>query len=374
MPDVQNSSEMPTVEQAGAILTIDLGAVRENFRRLQARLSHGKCAAVVKADSYGLGAIRVARALLQEGCDTFFVAHAGEGISLRNAIGQGFDIFVLNGVTPGAENDCAAAGLIAVCNSPQQLGAWRDAARVLGRTLPVAVQVDSGMSRLGMARSEVEALAVDPGAFDGLELRLVMSHLACADEPDHPANELQRHIFEMLRAKLPAAPASFANSSGIFLGEAFHYDIARPGAALYGINPTPGLPNPMLPVVQMSAKVIQSRLLETGIGVGYGHSFRTERSHTVATISLGYADGWHRRTVASGYVDGVRLPFAGRVSMDSIILDTSALAPDRLKAGDLVEMIGPDQTVDDIAEMAGTIGYEILTSFGSRFHRTYLGG
>jgi alanine racemase len=365
---------MPDLHQAGAILDIDLGAIRRNFRRLQDRLAGGKCAAVVKADGYGLGAAKIARALVKDGCDTFFVAHAGEGLSLRSGIGQGCDIYILNGVPPGAEIDCAGAGLIPVCNSFEQLAAWRQTAKGLGQALPVAVQVDSGMSRLGMAPGEVAAVAADPGAFDGLDLRLVMSHLACADEPSSPANEAQRRSFDTLRTMLPAAPASLANSSGIFLGGAYHYDLARPGAALYGVNPTPGKPNPMLPVVRLLAKVIQSRVLETGAGVGYGHVFRATGALGVATISLGYADGWPRRATAGGWFDGAPLPLVGRVSMDSIILDGSALAPGRLRAGDLVEMIGPNQTIDDVASMAGTIGYEILTGLGSRFHRRYEGG
>ena len=371
---MQDSPDMPDLAAAGAILDIDLGAVRENYRRLRGRLSGGQCAAVVKADGYGLGAARVAKALIGEGCGIFFVAHAGEGLSLRSAIGRGFDIYVLNGLPPGAEGQAVAAGLVPVCNSVEQLAAWRRTAGAFGRTLHVAVQVDSGMSRLGMTPAEVEVVAADRGSFDGLDLRLVMSHLACADEPKHPANESQRLRFDALRGKLPAAPTSPANSSGIFLGEAYHHDLARPGAALYGVNPTPRLPNPMLPVVRLSAKIIQCRALETGDCVGYGHAFRAMHPMRVATISLGYADGWPRRAIAGGWFEGVRLPLVGRVSMDSIVLDVSAIAPDRLKAGDLIEMIGPHQSVDDLAAMAGTIGYEILTSLGPRFHRRYEGG
>ena len=282
---------------------------------------------------------------------------------------------MLNGIHPGAEDDCAAAGLIAVANSAEQLAAWQKAARRHGgKKLPVAVQVDSGMSRLGMSPAEVESVAADGGAFDGLELRLVMSHLACADEPDNPANEAQRLAFEALRQKLPQAPASLANSSGIFLGEDFRYDLARPGAALYGVNPTPGKDNPMQQVVRLDAKVIQTRDLEAGTGVGYGYAFRATGPLRLATIALGYADGWPRRAAAAAWFDGVRLPFAGRVSMDSIILDISELPPARLQPGDLVQVIGESQTVDELATLAGTIGYEILTGLGRRFHRRYEGG
>lgn len=359
---------------AGAILTIDLDAIRENYRRLTTELGGARSAGVVKADGYGLGAGHVAAALAREGCDVFFVALLGEGVALRKALGSGAAIFVLNGIPPGAEPDAVAAGLSAVINSPEQLAAWGTAARRAGRKLPAAIQVDSGMSRLGMAPADVERIGADPRAFEGIDIRLVMSHLACADEPDHPANERQRLAFERLRRMLPPAPASLANSSGIFLGQRFHYDLARPGAALYGINPTPSRPNPMLPVVRLQAKVIQTRMLEAGAGVGYGHTFHTAARLAVATISLGYADGWHRRAASAAWFEGVRLPFLGRVSMDSIILDITALPPGRLRDGDLVELLGPSQSVDDAAGHAGTIGYEILTSLGPRFHRDYVGG
>ena len=358
----------------GAVLRIDLGAVRENYRRLKERLGATRCAGVVKADAYGLGAAQVAKALAREGCDTFFVAHAGEGLALRAVLGREPAIHVLNGTPPGAEVEAAAAGLTTVANSLDQLAAWRAAARKLERKLPVVLQVDSGMSRLGMMPSEAETLAADASLLDGLDVKLVMSHLACADEPAHPANALQKKNFDRLRAMLPAAPLSLANSSGVFLGADYHYDLARPGAALYGINPTPGHANPMREVIRLDAKVIQTRTLEGDIGVGYGHTYRTAGPLRAATISLGYADGWHRRAAAGAYFNGVRLPFIGRVSMDSIIIDISALPEDVLKAGDLVELIGSHQTVDDVAGHAGTIGYEVLTGLGHRFHRIYEGG
>lgn len=368
--------EVPATSEvaAGAILTIDLGAIRENYRRLKARLGDVRCAGVLKADGYGIGASQVAAVLLREGCDIFFVALLGEGVALRRSIGPGPAIFVLNGIPPGAEPDAVAADLCAVINSGGQLAAWRVAARRAGRKLPAAIQVDSGMSRLGMAPTEVEAAAEDISAFDGIDVRYVMSHLACADEPEHPANERQRLAFERLRKMLPEAPVSLANSSGIFLGARFHYDLARPGAALYGINPTPDKPNPMLPVVRLQAKVAQTRSIEKGVGVGYGHTYHAQGPLSLATISFGYADGWQRRAASAAWFEGVRLPFLGRVSMDSIILDISALPAGRLREGDLVELLGPSQSVDEAAGHAGTIGYEILTSLGPRFHRQYVNG
>jgi alanine racemase len=372
----REASSGSTVSEAaaGAILTIDLGAIRENYRRLKARLNGVRCAGVLKADGYGLGAAQVASALAKEGCDIFFVALLGEGIALRKAIGSGPDIFVLNGLPPGSEPEAVAAGLCPVLNSAVQLKAWRETAPGKGLSLPAAIQVDSGMARLGMAPAEVEAVAGKTGAFDAIDIRFVMSHLARADEPQQAANEAQRREFEFLRKMLPAAPASLANSSGIFLGPAYHYDLARPGAALYGVNPTPQEPNPMLPVIGLQAKVAQTRQVGAGAGIGYGHTRHAEGPLRLATISLGYGDGWHRRAASAAWFEGVRLPFVGRVSMDSIILDISALPAGGLGEGDLVELIGPSQSVDDAAGHAGTIGYEILTSLGARFHRRYIGG
>jgi alanine racemase len=357
---------------AGAVLTIDLDALRDNYRRLCRVLGRAACAAVLKANAYGLGAERVAATLSAAGCSTFFVAHLSEALALREVLGTSPEIFVLNGLHPGAERDCAAAGLVPVLNSLDQAVAWRSLARQRGRRLAAAIQVDTGMARLGLPRQEFDAIAADSRFFEGLSLRLVMSHLARADEPSAASNERQRAAFVDIATRLPPARHSLANSSGIFLGEPFHFDLARPGAALYGVNPTPGLANPMRPVIGMQARVIQVRTLEAGEGVGYGHTAVAPRRLRCATISLGYADGWHRRAGAAAFLDGVRLPFFGRVSMDSIVLDISALEERPLPPGTLVELIGLNQSVDDVAAAAGTIGYEVLTSLGSRFQRIFL--
>lgn len=366
------SIDNPSAEIAGAILTIDLGAVRANYRILKSRLGQVPCAAVVKADGYGIGAAEIVGALADEGCDTFFVAHLSEGLFLRDAVGPDRTIYILNGIAPGAEAAAIRGRLRPVINSLDQLVAWGNATKRGGR-LACALQIDSGMSRLGMPPSEVETLADDPSLLAGIDVALVMSHLACADEPDSPANEAQRLAFEALKARLPEAPASFANSSGVFLGANYHFQLARPGVALYGVNPTPGRPNPMQPVVRLDAKVVQTREIGDGVGIGYGYAAKARQTMRLATVALGYADGWHRRAAGAAFVDGVRLPFAGRVSMDSIILDITDLPPGRLQPGDLVEMIGPNQSVDDVAGYAGTIGYEILTGLGYRFHRRYVG-
>lgn len=355
---------------AGAILTIDLSAVADNWRSLSARAAPAACSAVVKADAYGLGAVPVTETLLKAGCTTFFVAHADEGITLRQALGSDFRIGVLNGTPPGTEAELLAHDLVPVVNSLPQLAGWRSHAARVGTVLPIFLQLDSGMSRLGLSPDDVASLAADPSLLQGLELALVMSHLACADEPDHPANAAQLAAFERLRALLPAAAASFANSSGIFLGGAYRFDMVRPGVALYGLNPTPHLPNPMRPVVRLEARVAQLRCVGAGAGIGYGHRARASSPMRLATLSVGYADGWPRSAMLSACHAGRHLPFTGTVSMDSLVVDVT---DDKdLNEGDLVELIGQHQSPEQVAAAAGTIGYEILTRLGRRFHRRYV--
>lgn len=356
---------------AGAVLTVDLGALSANYRLLR-DAAGGECGAVVKADAYGIGMGPVATTLHAEGCRHFFVGHVSEGAALRTILADAV-IVVLNGVPPGAEHAAAEAGLVPALNSLEQVTAWRSAAAELGRRLPGALQFDTGMTRLGLSPAAVEAIAGDAGALAGIDLRLVLSHLACADEPHHPANAAQAALFARLAALFPGVPRSLANSSGIFLGGPFRSDVARAGAALYGINPTPDAANPMRQVVHVAAKVIQTADCAAGTGIGYGHDFHAERSMRLATISLGYADGWPRRARGAAFHRGVRLPFVGRVSMDSIVVDASALPAGALHPGALVDVFCDRQTVDDVALLAGTIGYEVLTGLGHRFHRRWIG-
>jgi alanine racemase len=368
MPDSKETS-------AGALLTIDLGAISDNWRSLQAAVGAVECAAVVKADAYGLGAAHVAPALAAAGCRRFFVAHLDEAVALKPRLPAGASVAVLHGPPPGAEREFVEHGLLPVLNSRPQLDAWRALAQRLDRELAAIVQIDTGMSRLGLSPADLHAVAADRDALAGVRVACVMSHLACADEPAHPANAQQLRRFTEARRLLPAVPASFANSSGIFLGEAFHFDLVRPGAALYGIAPVAGAPNPMRPVVRLQAKVIQTREIEAGTPVGYGHAWRSAAPARIATVSVGYADGWLRALGQRGaaWFEGVMLPLAGRVSMDTITLDASALPEGALRPGSLVELIGKHQDVDTVAARAGTIGYEILTSLGTRYARRYVG-
>ncbi|MBL8351934.1 MAG: alanine racemase [Burkholderiaceae bacterium] len=365
----------PASPGAGAVLTIDLGAIVANWRLLKSRVGRADCAAVLKADAYGLGAAQVGPALAAAGCRQFFVAHLDEAIALKPMLPRDATVSVLHGPLPGSEAEFVAHGLRPVLNSRAQLDAWRALAHRLDRELGAIVQVDTGMARLGLDERELRALADDREAFVGLRVELVMSHLACADEQAHPANAAQLERFVAARRRLPPAPASLANSSGIFLGSSHHFELVRPGAALYGLAPVAGAPNPMRPVVRLQARVIQVRELPAGTPVGYGHAWTSERPSRIATASVGYADGWLRRLGgrASVWAGDVELPIVGRVSMDTVTIDATALPAGALAAGDAVDLIGPNGDVDHVAAQAGTIGYEMLTRLGRRFERIYGG-
>ncbi|MGG5888650.1 alanine racemase [Falsiroseomonas sp. HC035] len=345
------------------VLTVDLGAIVANWRDLGAR--HGAAVAgVVKADAYGLGAGPVARALRDAGCRHFFVAHLSEGMALRQALGAGPDIIVLNGFPPGADED---ASLLPVLNSLGDAAAWA------GRG-PALLHLDTGMSRLGLDAAEQAALAADPVLLAGLALRFVMTHLACADEPDHPLNTLQAARFAAAaRMVAPGVPTSFANSSGLFLGPDFRSDLARPGCALYGINPTPGAPNPMRQVVTLEVPVLQIREIQAGDTVGYGASYTAPVTSRVATVAAGYADGYLRSLSGRSLAlfQGRAVPLIGRVSMDLTTFDVTDFP--ELRPGDRLMLVGGDaNTPDDIAARCGTIGYEVLTSLGQRYHRAHV--
>ena len=359
---------------ASGILTIDLAALRDNYLTLAAKAPHSVTSAVVKADAYGLGADIVAPVLYDAGCRHFFVAHIDEALSLRLHIGGDAKILVLNGLQPGNETSSAALNIIPVLNCLEQIAQWSAHAAALGKTLPAALQIDTGMSRLGLAPSEVDALLASPALLKGVDLTCIMSHLACADEPDHEANAVQLAAMRKTTERFPGVPVCLANSGGIFLGTDYHNALMRPGIALYGGAPSAAHPNPMKPVVSLSVAVVQTRTVPASSFVGYGASLLTTAETRLATIAAGYADGLPRSLSSHGaaYFNGVRLPIAGRVSMDSITLDISALPEGTLTHGSLVEVIGPNQSLERIAEDAGTIAYEILTRLGQRYRRRYI--
>jgi alanine racemase len=362
------------IKTASSRLTVDLGALRANYRTIARRVAPAACGAAIKADAYGLGAKDVAPALYAEGCRVFFVAQFREALNVTDTLGKDAEIVILNGLEPGAEAACAAHGFLPVLNADSQVARWRGLARAKGRPLPAVLQVDSGMSRLGLDATAAASLAADPAFARDVPLRLVMTHLACADEPGRAANAEQRARFQELRSLFAAVPASIANSGGAFLSTAFHCDLVRPGIALYGVQPN-SRSAPMHPVVRLDARILQIRDVEAGVGVGYGLDYAAPSRRRLATLGIGYADGWPRSLgdTGSAWHAGQRLPIVGRVSMDSITVDLTALAPDALAEGDFVELLGPSQSLADVARDAGTIAYEILTRLGTRSERIVIG-
>ena len=355
-----------------ARLTIDVAAIVANWQALREMAAPALTAAVVKADAYGLGVAEIAPALRAAGCATFFVARVEEGVGLRRLVGDA-RIFVLDGIAAGGAEECAAFDLVPVLNHPGDLAHWAECGVRLGRVLPAALHVDTGLIRLGFTAAD--ALALGPADLAGIDLRLVMSHLACADEIGHPFNALQLERFRVIRQHLGGVPGSLAASSAMFLGDAYRQDLCRPGIALYGGSPlAPDRPNPMRPVVTLEAPVLQVYQVDAPGTVGYGATYPIWPGMRIATLAVGYADGFPR--AASGRatvrIGGQEVPVAGRVSMDLMSIDVSSLPPDAVTPGTRVELIGALSGVDPLATAGGTIAYEILTRLGRRFERHYL--
>lgn len=360
------------VRHSCAVLEIDVAGIVANWRLLARRVSPAGCAAVVKADGYGLGASVIGGALAAAGCKRFFVATLDEALALRKALPAACEVAVLNGPVPGSAAEFARAGVVPVLNHPGQIEEWRQIAAARS-ALPAMLHLDTGMARLGLTAREFDEMADAPGWAGMIRWRGLLSHLACADQPDHPLNQDQHASFLSSRCRLDGVPASLAASSGIFLGRDYHFDFVRPGAALYGVNPQPGLANPMRQIVRLNARILQIREVDAGQPVGYGATHVMERAGRLATVAVGYADGWLRSLShrGSGRIGGVRVPLVGRVSMDLAVFDVSAAEPSLARPGAFVELLGDEYGVDAAAADAGTIGYEILTALGRRYHRIY---
>jgi alanine racemase len=362
---------------AGGRLTIDLTALRANWRRLAERSRPAETAAVVKADAYGLGIGCAVPALAAEGCRTFFVALAEEGVAARKAAPEA-RIFVLNGFFAGSGPLYRDFRLIPVVGSLAQVSQWTAECP----EQPFALQVDTGMNRLGLAPDEALAFAAAVQSGDAPAPAMVMTHLACADTPAHPLNGAQLESFRKVRAAFGETEASMANSAGVFLGPDYHFDLTRPGIAIYGGEAVDGMANPMAPVVKLEARIVTIRTVPAGATVGYGATASADRESRIATVSVGYADGYPRSASGSGvplrrsapagafgFAAGRRVPIIGRVTMDLTMFDVTDCEPGALAPGDYIELIGPDVPLDDVARAAGTIGYELLTSLGKRYDR-----
>ena len=366
--------------EATAILTIDLDALAANYRQLRDLAAPAECAAVVKADAYGLGMAEAAPALWRAGCRTFFVATLTEAEALRALLPEA-TIYVFSGLLPGTAETYHAARLRPVLNSAEEIKEWADYCARAGEALPCAVHIDSGMNRLGLSAAEVETVAPEANHWTALSLALVMSHLACADDPSHRKNHVQRRLFETLRARLPKAPASLANSAGILLGSDYAYDLVRPGIALYGGHPQRRGPNPFRPVVHLKGRILQIRQAEPGETIGYGATRTLQRPSRVAVVSVGYADGLFRALSTKDGEEGLvarigphPVPILGRVSMDLITVDVTDAPETEARRGAWIELLGSNVSAHEFAMHAGTIDYEVLTSLGQRATRRYVGG
>src|SRR5436190_113807 len=373
------ANQSAALASATGVLTIDLDAIVANWLKLEKTAVPAECAAVIKADAYGCGADPVARALARAGCKTFFVATLEEARAARAALPSAV-IYVLNGFFQNCGDAFAKIDARPVIGDLNELAEWDVFCRRSGWAGGAAIHIDTGMNRLGLSVAEAQGIIPRINAGDH-GITLVMSHLACAEALHHSLNARQLASFREIASQFSGVPASLSNSSGIFLGAPFQFDLVRPGAALYGINPTPEADNPMQPVVELKARIVQIRNVEKGETVGYGGTWTARRPTRLAIVSAGYADGYFRAGSSNDgtrgaevVVAGKRCPVAGRVSMDLIAVDVSDLEKNAARRGHMVTLIGEGITVDELAHHFGTIGYEVLTSLGPRYARIYKGG
>jgi alanine racemase len=367
---------MAADDLAGGRLTIDLGALVANWRFLGGLAPGAESAAVVKGDGYGIGIDAATRALADAGCRTFFVALPAEGLRVR-ALVPTAAVYVLNGLFPGAAADYGAADLRPCLSSWPEIEEWA-AFRNAGGKTGAAIHVDTGMNRLGLGLREALDLARRKELLASLGPTLLVSHLACADMAAHSANPRQLALFRQIIGEFPGLKASLASSAGIFLGPAYHFDMTRPGVALYGTGAPPGHEGSIRTVVTAEARVLAIREAEAGETIGYGAGHRLKRPSRIAVLGAGYADGYHRAAGASDaksgaevWLRGQRAPILGRVSMDLIAVDVTEIPA--AARGDFAELFGPNVPVDEVARHAGTIGYELLTGLGRRYARRYVG-
>ncbi len=357
-----------------ARLTVRLGAIAANYRVLQRLAAPAAVAGVVKADGYGTGAAQVTSALAAAGCDTFFVARVEEGVRIRPLVPRA-RIFVLDGAQVDSIPALITHNLTPVLNSLAEVAAWSAAAGTARTQYDATIHIDTGMSRLGLSGEELAILASEANTrLAHLRIVLVMSHLACADEPSNSLNAIQLSRFREALVMLPAAPASFASTGGVLLGKDYLFDLVRPGIGLYGGNPHSG-DNPFAVAARLTGRIVQLRRVDAGESVGYGASCRVQRPSVLATVGLGYADGLMRAMGNRGFaaIGTHRVPIAGRVSMDLTTLDVTDVPPRLLETGGEVEFFGDDISLEEAAGWAGTANYEMLTGVAPRVPRHYEG-
>lgn len=359
---------------AGALATIDLSVIAQNLRVLQGMCGTSEVAATIKADGYGLGALPLAKTLYQTGCRSFYVAHLEEALSLR-ALHTDTTIYVLHGIPENSEAEAFANNITPIITDLDALARMRNAAKKIGKTIPVNVHVDTGMNRIGFSQSEWQTLCTTPSLLKGLDVKMVMSHFACSDEPLHPMNEQQRMKFIGATKHFGSTKKTLANSHGVFLGPNMHFDQVRPGRALSGTGGLAGLKN----ALSVHAPIIQLRSIDSEGSVGYGATQRVQKGMRLAALAYGYADGLHRVFSNNDqtanhhfYLHGIAVPIMGRISMDLVMVDVSKVPENLVHVGGMVEIVGEHQSVDDLAAHIGSIGYELMTHIGTRVERRYI--
>jgi alanine racemase len=357
-------------------LEIDLGALAHNFRFLKDKVGENCIVApAVKADAYGTGIVQAAKALYEVGARHFFVATLDEALTLRGVLPD-CQIAVLGGLMKGDIKTFHQHTITPVLNDPAQIEYWAEGNKQSGAFHKSILHIDTGMNRLGFGSADMDAVLKFPhDVIEHARIETIMSHFACADEKDHPLNAQQYHAFKKAAAHFPAAKKSLANSSGILRDKSWHFDMVRPGMALYGLNPIPETTNPMRAVVKLSVPVLQIRPVKRSESAGYAAGYVFENDTVLATIGLGYADGFlrHLSNKAQVFWNGMACPVRGRVSMDLTIIDIGHIPPEqRPQCGDLIEILGLHQDADTLAESGSTIGYEILTQLGRRYKRIYV--
>ncbi len=362
-------------DRGTGVLDIDLDALACNYATLREELGGAECGACVKANGYGLGLEPIAKTLWLAGCRDFFVSFIDGGIRLRHILPEA-RIHVFTGIAGGSPDEFVEHDLVPVLNSLGEIETWQQFLRRSNAAHAVDLHIDTGMSRLGLPEDEIARLRDDPTLLGDIDIDIVMSHLASADMADSEQSRQQLSEFERAHTVIPAQRASLANSSGIFLGTGYHFDLARPGAAIYGINPTQQAKSPMKQVVTLKGKILQVRSVDTPRTVGYGATFTVPGPMRIATVGAGYADGYLRSLSGrtSARINGQEVPIVGRVSMDLITLDVTGIDEAATTPGSYATLIGDGNDIDTVARNAGTIGYEVLTALGARYRRTYHGG
>ena len=374
------SSSIPTT--ALGVLEVDISKLIENYRYLQTQASSAVCGAAVKADAYGLGQNTVSYYLALAGCDNFFVVQVEEGIRLREYLRTALPhknpkIYVMVGVMPGTEDLLIHYSLIPTLLAPYQLMLWRKAAFRHERNLPAVLHFDTGMARTGFMADQAIDLANSSGDLEGISIKMIMSHLTCSNENDHPMNQIQLKTFDQLCAGFPEIPQSLSNSWGIFLGKDFHKNIVRPGGGIYGLSLAQGVTNDIpgiKGIISIKAKIVQTHTIRAGESVGYSGTFVAQRPTRIATLGVGYADGYTRGLSNKGVVKikNWLAPVIGRVSMDFVTVDVTDIPENQVKEGEWALLMGDELRLKDVASQAGTISYELTVNISERYHRRYI--